>query len=242
VATCIAYATDGEGPSGSDITLECDSFSGRDVTLDGSGSLDPDDTDAVLSFHWEVAGVMLDDPDAATTAGVFPIGVTMATLTVTDALGGFGTCDVIVRVQDGSLPQVMVTTSEAFLWPPNHAMKTVEVIITATDECQEPESMLLTSVMLHSNELDDAAGDGDGDTTGDSHGADGFTDAVDITGEFVWDDAREAWVATIQLRAERIGSGSGRAYVIDATASDANGNFGTSSCVIVCPRSQGGGG
>ena len=49
------------------------------------------------------------------------------------------------------------------------------------------------------------------------------------------------YVATIQLRAERDGNGDGRAYTIDVSAIDSQGNSATASCVIVVPHDNKGG-
>ena len=38
-------------------------------------------------------GLILDDADSAMATGLFPIGITMATLTVSDGNGGIATCD-----------------------------------------------------------------------------------------------------------------------------------------------------
>jgi hypothetical protein len=237
VAVCNAYPTTGAPISGSDLTLACDASGGRHVTLDATGSYDPDAGD-LLTYRWDTSnfGVVLDSPDSAVATGLFPMGVTMATLTVTDPSGAFSTCDVIVRIQDNTPPQVMVTTNLAALWPANHTMRAVQVIVTATDECFAPNFIFPINVMLRSNEID-----GSGDHTGDSDGQDGHSAPVDITSAFAWDATLGAWVATIHLRAERLGSGRGRAYAIDALAFDGSSNFGSSSCVIVVPKSMGGG-
>jgi parallel beta-helix repeat protein len=242
VAVCNAYPTDGEPISGSDITLECESLAGRMVTLDATGSYHPDGH--ALEYQWDLSDldVVLDDPGSAIASGMFPIGVTMATLTVTDPFGAFTTCDVIVRVEDSVPPQVMVTTNAAVLWPPNHTMRAVQVIVTATDECFEPDFVFPIAVTVRSSEPDNASGNGDSDTIGDCHGEDGYAAPVNITSAFVWDEDMQAWEAIIYLRAERAGSGKGRSYTIDATAFDGSGNFGMSSCVIVVPKGMGGGG
>ncbi|MCH8260317.1 MAG: hypothetical protein IIC46_08930, partial [Planctomycetes bacterium] len=72
-------------------------------------------------------------------------------------------------------------------------------------------------------------------------GEDGFTTPVNITSQFVFDETigeAGAWVAAIQLRAERDGDGDGRAYTIDVMALDSLGNLATTSCVIVVPHDR----
>ena len=60
-------------------------------------------------------------------------------------------------------------------------------------------------VTIRSDEPENAIGLGDGDTTGDVNGQDGFSTPVDITGALTVNTDLGAWVATIWLRAERDG-------------------------------------
>jgi hypothetical protein len=223
------------------ITVEAASSAGAVVALDGGGSFDFDD--AVLFYHWDVSdlSVMLDDADSAATSGLFPIGVTMATLTVADGRGGVDTFDVVVTVQDTTPPEVMVTTDAGSLWPPNHGMRAVRIVVTATDPGIDPEGIIPLLVTVRSDEPDDAPGGGDGATIGDVDGQGAYSAAADITGLFVFNPLLGeggAWEATIYLRAERAGSGDGRAYTIDATAFDNQSNFAETSCVVVVPHDK----
>ena len=224
------------------LVVECTSPAGADVTLDGTGSFDLDGDD--IAFKWDVSytDVLLDDQESPTPTGTFPIGVTMATLTVTDGRGGVSTCDVLVNVQDTTPPEVMVTTDVAALWPPKHDMRAVTCIITTSDVCENPDPTIIPLVVtVRSDEPDNATGNGDGNTTGDVNGSDGFTAPVDVTSLFSFDanlGDDGAWVATIQIRAERDGTGDGRAYVIDVIAFDTIGNVVTTSCVIVVPHDR----
>jgi hypothetical protein len=43
----------------------------------------------------------------------------------------------------------------------------------------------------------------------------------------------------LELRAERLGSGSGRTYTIAVTCTDANGSAGTRSATVTVPHDQG---
>jgi hypothetical protein len=228
---------------GSDCVGVCEATGpeGRVVTLDSAGSFDPDGDS--LSYHWNVsdAVVVLDDPESASPSGVFPIGITMATLTVGDGRGGFGTCDVLVTVQDTTPPEVMCTSSVAALWPPNHTMRTIVLYVTGVDLVSDPAEFVLQSVTIRSNEPDDAPGKGDGATSGDVDGRDGFVGRVDVTPKFSFDAGfglSGAWVATAQLRAERDGGGAGRCYTVDVTAADTRGNARSTSCCIVVPHDQ----
>lgn len=221
------------------ITAEATSAAGALVSLDGSASFDPDGDP--ISYLWGVSdlAVMLDDPTSATPSGVFPLGVTMATLTVSDGNGGVSTCDVIVTVQDTTPPEVACTTDVASLWPPNHKMKDVTIFVMGTDVVSDSADIDVLSATIRSDESDN--GDGDGNTTGDVNGQDGYSAPVDITSQLVFDPgagSNGAWVATVELRAERQGGGDGRSYIIDVVARDTAGLQGTASCVVVVPHDR----
>ncbi len=225
--------------------IECDNPAGMPVTLFGTAT-DPDPEDTTFTYHWDVSdiAVVLDDADSQTPAGAFPLGVTMATLTVTDGRGGVAVDDVTIIVQDETPPEVLVTTDFGALWPPKHVMRTVRIYIVATDACADPEYIFPLSVTVRSDEEDDAAGGGDGSTTGDVNGEDGFTAVVDLLVDSYswWDPVEEHYAGTIELRAERAGDGDGRCYTIDIGALDSNGNWAYTSCCIVVPHDRRGGG
>jgi len=209
------------------------------VTLDGSAS-DADDPAGNLVYHWFVSdtGVVLDDPASPTPSGLFPIGVTMATLTVADGRGGIATCDTLVTVQDTTPPEVLCTTNVAALWPPNHGMVPVQVYVQATDECSDPSEVLPVSVRVSSSEPDDANGSGDGNTTGDVHGQDGYAHPVEVATALTYDALAQRWRGTVLLRAERAGTGPGRKYTLDVSATDSHGNAAVTSCCVVVPHDQ----
>lgn len=224
------------------ITVEAEGSYGALVTgLNGLGSFDPDDDE--LAFHWDVSdvGVILDDADSATPVGIFPIGITTATLTVSDGKGGVDTCDVVILVEDTTPPEVMCTSDLAMLWPPNHDMRMVRLIVTAFDTATNPEEITVVSLTVRSDEPDDAEGEGDGATTGDVDGSDGFTSPANVTAGLAFDESigpSGAWVVTVMLRAERAGDGDGRCYTIDVVAIDSSDNEAFSSCCIVVPHDQ----
>ncbi len=223
----------------SDQTLECAGSEGALVTLDGSAT-DADDPASSLTYNWFVsdASVTLDDPSSPTPTGIFPIGVTMATLTVADGRGGVAVCDVQIAVQDTHPPEVQCTTDIAALWPPKHAMVPVNLVVTAIDACSDPEEILPISVRVSSSEPDDANGSGDGNTKGDVHGQDAYAAPVVITSGFTYDAVNARWSGTVLLRAERNGTGPGRKYTLDVTASDSQGNAASTSCCVVVPHDR----
>jgi len=216
-------------------TVECQSPSGATVQLGVSAS-DPDgDT---LEYLWNVsdASVVLDDDASATPTGNFPFGDTMATVVVTDGRGGVAICDTTIRVQDTVPPEVSCTTDVAALWPANHKMVNVQVMVVVDDMCTDPSLIQLSAVTVSSDESDDHKGDGQ--TVGDVNGSDGFAAPVDVAPSLAFDSGSNMFVGTIALRAERDGSQDGRKYTLDVTAVDSSGNQTTTSCCVVVPHDQ----
>ena len=60
--------------AGNNILSECNAVGGSDVTLDGSGSTDPED---ILTFNWSCPGVALTGAASATPSGFFPLDQTV---------------------------------------------------------------------------------------------------------------------------------------------------------------------
>jgi hypothetical protein len=225
--------------SASDQTVECTSPLGAVVTLDGA-AFDADDPASSLTYQWFVSDldVVLDDPSAPTPTGLFPIGVTMATLTVADGRGGIAVCDVTITVQDTLPPEIACSTDRAALWPPKHSMVPVTLVIEATDACADPDEILPIVVWVTSSEPDDALGNGDGHTSGDVNGFDGYSAPVDVTSAFSYDAGTGRWTGSVALRAERAGAGVGRKYTLDIQAFDSHGNAAVTSCCVVVPHDQ----
>ncbi len=216
---------------GDDVTVEAVDAFGASVQLDGTASYDPDGDS--LDFEWAVpagSGAVLDDPTNATPIGVFPIGPTLVTLTVTDGNGGIDVCDVLVAVQDTTPPVLVCTTDLIALWPPKGDM--VPVVITiAVSDISAPEDLILTCD-VSSSEVDDS--DGTGELVGDVNGSDGYTSPVPV--DLVYDGTN--FVATVELRAERDQSNKGRNYSIVCEVVDPSGNDATASCVVVVPHDK----
>lgn len=233
---CAIVAENGE------VVAECEGMEGTVVQLQGSAT-DADDVpddEYPLEYLWAVsdATVVLDDPTLPNPTGSFPEGVTMATLTVTDGRGGISFCDVNVVVEDTTPPEIQCTSDIAMLWPPNHKMQTVTFLLMPTDACTDPSAIVPTSVTISSDESDNDDGVGDGNTDGDVNGFDGHTTPVDITPTVSFDEVAQVFVVTVDLRAERQGTGNGRKYTIDISAIDSSGNEGVASCCVIVPHDQ----
>jgi predicted extracellular nuclease len=140
------------------------------------------------------------------------VGTYVLTYSVSD---GYNTTAVsrTVKVVDTTPPALSaVTPSPAMLWPPNHKMVGVKLAYSATDA----SGSTACSVGVLSNEPDNGTGDGD--------------TAVD-------------WMVSsatlVQLRAERMGSGSGRIYTVTVTCRDASNNVAVGRTTVTVPKSKG---
>ena len=133
------------------------------------------------------------------------------------------------------VPEVTCTTDVDSLWPPNHKMMAVRVSIQATDLCTDSADLELMEVVLTSSEPDNASGDEDGNTTGDTDGKDGFTAPVNVTEFFTFNPATECFEGTVFLRAERAEDNIGRTYTIEATVMNNDNNWASSRCSVVVP-------
>lgn len=215
--------------AGPDQTVEQESYAGTEVTLDGSGSTD-DGLMRPLTYAWTWTGGSAAGVSPSVT---FPLGTTTVTLTVDD--GEFTDSDTVdITVVDTTPPEVACSVNPEVLWPPNHRMVLVNVLIEAEDICTETH-LLEVSVAVTSSEPDDDKGDGA--FTGDVDGADGFTAPVDVP--CVFDEEAGCLVSSFGLRAEWDGRGDGRTYTITATVKDVSGNETAASCDVIVPHDQG---
>jgi hypothetical protein len=196
----------GEDQSG----IEATSAAGASVSLDGTGSTDPDSDP--LTYSWSAPGVTFDDASSATPTGTFPLGTTEATLTVDDGNGGSDTDAVLVTVVDTTAPTVDASVVLDTLWSPNHKMVDVGFSATASDAV---DSDVTTTVEVSSSEVDNDKGDGD------------------TSEDIQWDED------SLLLRAERDGRGDGRTYTITVTATDDSGNSSSSTVTVSVPKSKG---
>jgi sugar lactone lactonase YvrE len=208
-------------------TIECNRPGGAAVALSGAGSLDPDSTpgtrDDIRSYAWILDPGSPGEASLGTGEALdatIPLGAHTIALRVTDSIGESGQAGVVVMVVDTTPPVATLTVDPAVLFPPNHTMRQVRLVWQVVDACDPAPAVTLLSA--GSSEPDDAAGEGDGQTTGDVQ--------APVPGPAP---------AAIGLRAERSGAGGGRVYEVRAQVSDASGNTTPAATSIVVPHDQG---
>jgi hypothetical protein len=195
--------------AGADRMVSTDGACGADVELDGRGSADAD-RDA-LTFTWR--------GDFGEACGMTPTvrlakGEHTITLTVKDIHGDVATDTVTIEVADQTAPTITsLTATPNILGPPNHAMTPVTLVPVVNDACDAAPQTRIAAVS--SNEPEN--GLGDGDTAPD----------WEITGDL-----------SLNLRAERSGTGTGRIYTITVESIDAAGNRSTRDVTVTVPRDQ----
>lgn len=132
-----------------------------------------------------------------------------------DAGVGAPLCEAELIVQDTAAPELR--PRELTLWPPNHRMHAIDVrdCVEVVDACDDDDDVELFFTHVHSDEPDDARGDGHTEP------------------DIVIDDCTR-----VQLRAERQGGGDGRVYTLGVRAEDAAGNVTEGSCEVTVPHDQ----
>jgi hypothetical protein len=147
------------------------------------------------------------------SGSVFPLGTTLVTARAIDFAGNETTGKFVVAVADLTAPAITrLAASPNVLTTPNHQMVPVTIVVTASDAVDSTPSARILSVT--SNEPDN--GLGDGDTAGD----------WEITGDL-----------TLNLRAERSGTGTGRIYSIVVEVRDDSGNTSMATVRVTVPKS-----
>ncbi|MFC1924784.1 PKD domain-containing protein [Chloroflexota bacterium] len=95
--------------AGSSQTFEQTSSAGTQVTLDGTGSYDPDGD--VITYSWSASGIIFDDPTSPTPTATFPAGSTDVVLTVTDPFGESSTDSIQIDIVDTTPADITVSES-----------------------------------------------------------------------------------------------------------------------------------
>ncbi len=154
-------------------------------------------------------------------AGSFPLGTTAVAYQAVDPSGNVATCGSAIHVVDTVAPAV-ATNGAGALWPPNQKYISVSLAdcgIAVQDACTgtlDPTTVSARITCVTSDEPDDAEGDGK------------------TINDMILDSP-----TTVRLRAERTGTGDGRAYSILFAVQDAAGNVGNGTCRVNVPHDEG---
>jgi subtilisin family serine protease len=195
--------------AGPDQAVECAAPTGTQVTLDGTGSSDPDGDP--LTYAWTGPFGAAAGPTPTVN---LPLGVHVVTLTVSDPHGATSVDTVTITVSDTTPPDIAsVTANPGSLWPPNHRMVPVTLGVSVTDACDGTALCQIASVA--SNEP--VNGRGDGNTAPDWM----------VTGDL-----------SVDLRAERSGRRGGRVYTITVQCADGSGNTSSEAAAVVVAHDQ----
>ncbi|MCP5046342.1 MAG: hypothetical protein GY940_04165 [bacterium] len=154
--------------------------------------------------------------------GSYQLGDTVVTLTISDGIET-DSCTAIVTVKDTSPPVLNAKTLPISLWPANHKYVTItaqQCIDSVSDNCAglSPNDVVISKVT--SDEEENAKGGGDGNTLNDM---------------VIANDCK-----SVDLRAERQGSGNGRVYSIHLLIDDGNGNVSTAIFRVTVAKSKNG--
>jgi hypothetical protein len=214
--------------------VECISAIGTQVTLDGSGSSDPDGDS--LTYSWAENGVEI-------ATGVEPtvqlgIGSHTITLIVDDGNSGSTSDDITIDIVDTTPPDVTVTATPQVLGPANQEYHNVVLSVTAADACDP--SVLTFLATAATSDADDAQEKGKGEGTSNGDGETKGDIRVTKPDESVIQSSNEEPEVTfdpvsdmLELRAVHSGNGDGRTYTITLTVTDAQGNESTPVVVEV---------
>ena len=125
-------------------------------------------------------------------------------------------------MKDTTAPTITASGKPKALWPANHKYQTVSIsdlVSSVTDICDASVGVAKIEITsVSSDEPEEALGEGDGNTTAD----------IVIKGP-----------QTVDLRAEREGTGNGRVYTINYKVTDTSGNTATGSSQVWVPHDQG---
>jgi len=180
-------------------TVNCMGHGCASVTLNGSGSSDPDGD--ALSYVWTDQA---NNAVVGTTAVVqlnVTLGVHWFTLTVTDTGGLPSTAATSVTVQDTAPPTLSVALSPNYLWPPNHKLVQITASVATSDACDAHPRVQLVSITSSER-----------------------NDSIDIQAVGGGQVAFGTDVRSFLLRAERNTSSNPRVYTVTYRATDAAGH------------------
>ena len=187
-------------------------------TISGSATPAPNangwnNTNVTVTFQCSdsLSGLAAVSPPAPTTLTSEGAGQSV-TGTCTDVAGNSASATVSGINIDKTPPTIACSASPNVLWPPNHKLVDISTSLQVTDSLSGPAEFTLLSVT--SNEPDSGLGDIQGWAIG----------TASTRG---------------QLRAERLGQGTGRVYTFIYNGKDKAGNSAACSATVTVPHDQG---
>lgn len=151
-------------------------------------------------------------PGSSTFFTISNEGITTISFFGTDNAGNVESARTLTIQLDKTPPTVACSASPNVLWPPNNKLVPIDVSVNVSDALSGPGGFTLVSVT--SNEPDSGQGDIQRFVTG----------TASTSG---------------QLRAQRLGSGTGRVYTFTYTGADRAGNTASCTTTVSVPHDQG---
>lgn len=212
--TIALEATDKSGESGTiETTITVEDTTAPIITCPNDIRLEATGPDGAAAVFAATASDIVDSSPVLTyshsSGGIFPLGTTNVICTVADSSGNSSNCSFNITVTDTVPPDFEFLVEPAAIWPPNNKMVRITPVWTVRDICDAAPGVSLAGITM--NEVDD--------TPGDSN------ILIDVDG-------------SIDLRAERNDSGSGRIYTIIYQAIDRSGNAAVRSATVTVPHDQ----
>ncbi|MES2647629.1 MAG: T9SS type A sorting domain-containing protein [Bacteroidota bacterium] len=154
----------------------------------------------------------------------FPVGNTTVNVTASNGTLPDATCNFTVTVQDNQPPVInTISMPVVMLWSPNHKyekLKASRFVTSVSDNCSAIPAGNVVITRVTSDELENAPGGADGNTTTD----------IKIAAD----------CKSVDLRSERMDGGNGRVYTVYLSVTDVNGNTATAVAYAVVPTSKNG--
>lgn len=180
------------------ISCPADITAGNDPGL-CSATVDPGT--ATATDNCGVASIVGTRSDAQPLNAPYPVGTTTISWKATDTSGNMASCTQMIVVNDVEAPVITASVTNSCLWSPNHDLNNVGFSLSVVDNCT-PASAITVDVKVTSDERPEIQTQGDGN----------FSPDAIVTGTGV--------NRVVRLRAERMGGGDGRVYLIRITATD----------------------
>lgn len=174
---------------------------------------------ATATDNCSVASITGTRSDGLPLNAPYPVGTTTILWRATDTSNNTVTCTQTIIVNDVEAPVITASVADSCLWSPNHNLVDVGLSLAVVDNCS-PLSAIAIAVRVTSDERPEIDTQGDGIFS---------PDAV-VTGSGV--------NQVVRLRAERMGGGDGRVYLVHITATDQYNNTALKVLRVGVPANQ----